>query len=70
MSEISWKSNRFGEQEELVSMVDLTSRITSLSTAILILFQFVFCEAWRHKIDSQMKRYIEGFAMLKERPGL
>ena len=41
MSEISWKRGRYNAKE-LVSMVDLTSRITSLTTAILLLFQFVF----------------------------
>ena len=69
MSEISWFSNRGEQKEELVSMVELTSRITSLTTAILILFQFVFGYCI-YQLNEKMKRYIQGTTMLRERPGL
>ena len=55
-------------RDDYVSMVDLTSRITSLTTAILILFQFFF--AGVGGLKEKMKKYIEGTTMLKERPGL
>ena len=38
MSQINWKSDRREVHSEIVSVVDLTSRITSLTTAILLLF--------------------------------
>ena len=53
----------------MVSMVDLTSRITSLTTAILLLFQFVFFTDVYY-LNDKMKRYIKGTTMLRERPGL
>ena len=67
MSQINWFTCR-EEHSEVVSVVDLTSRITSLTTAILILFQFVF--NYSLYLNEKMKRYIEGTTMLKERPGL
>ena len=52
-------------------MVDLASRITSLTTAIIILFQFVFSMIRKGGIgNDMMKRYIKGTTMLRERPGL
>ena len=49
-------------------MVDLTTRITSLTTAILILFQFVY--EYIPGLKEKMKRHSEGTTLLRERPGL
>jgi hypothetical protein len=70
MSQINWISDSGEEHEEVVSVVDLTSRITSLTTAILLLFQFVFRYYLISYLNEKMKRYIEGTTMLRERPGL
>ena len=42
MLEICRYSNDGEEHSECASMVDLASRITSLTTAVILLFQFVF----------------------------
>ena len=53
-----------------MSIVDLTSRITSLTTAILLLFQFVFSYRTTLIGPNKMKRYIKSTTLLRERPGL
>ena len=55
MSVIEWYSNYPRDRHaEAVSMVDLTSRITSLTTTILLLFQFVFhIFDWSYMFDDK-----------------
>ena len=64
-SQISWPEDSRDKQSEMVSMVDLTSRITSLTCAILILFQFIFGKTpWEYRNDYYY-RGIVGATMLK-----
>ena len=50
-------------------MVDFAARITSLTTAILLLFQFVYGYNIT-RANQKIKNYIKGFTLLRERPGL
>ena len=56
----------FSGFKECASMVDLTCRIASLTSAILLLFEFVLNKFFKPKKES----YVEGITMLRERPGL
>ena len=56
-SRIEWHSAKNDKtQSEIVSMIELTSRITNITTAMLLLFQILFAQF--SNIKSRMSKYI------------
>ena len=67
-SQIEWHSDRSKKEEIVsVSMIELTTRIINLTSAMLLLFQFVFIDSF---VSAHIDKYIDCIALLSERPGL
>ena len=59
------------QQSKWISMVELTTKITNITSAILLLFQFVYSNFYGEK-DPKRKidEFMDGTKLLTERPGL